>query len=435
MLNFKIKTISLLVLLISALVFSPSHAVNDSYFVKINLNENILNIRIEKPLEKIKYLDPYSVYDKRRDSQGDRLSSFRDYWPKQIDTYLENYPKECLLSHPTIGYKTEFSITLNLLDSTDIKGASLLACLSQNWAIKYTILKELKNSKIEENLKSYFNLQSSRFQKLFLNDLLGKNSNIYCQISSLYFELARGFDYIYPVKNFDMASNLGKHKIKKAVYTDVILEQALMVTHATLKYDYKALTKKIIDEKILEAKNNNIPVIYLMDEDKDHLWFTQDRDPDYALFSRWGEHNYTIKNEITIVGGQWNNCFRVSIVDAITRHFASFPNIDLTINLPMDAIYSETAKQMSKIWHELDESLWKHFVERNSIFQGWEIEVDDPHEGVMIIENDMNKYTGVPNISDYGYSLSIDGKIQKRSYDNASDLNLKKIHFNLIFNE
>lgn len=435
MLNLKIKTFSLLVLLASSLVFKPSLAVDEVYYVKLNLNENRLDIKITTPPEQIKYLDPNSVYDKRRDSQGDRLSSFRDYWPKRINDFTDLYPKECRLLHPNIGQKNEFTITLNLLDTTDITGVSLLACLSHNWAIKYTLLKELQRSKIEDTLKSYFNLQSSRFQKLFLNNLLDKNSNLYSQISSLFYDCARGFDYLYPAKNFDMAINIGKHKINKDVYTDVILEQALMITHATLKYDYNALTKRAIDKIVLDAKNRNIPVIYLMDEDKDHLWFTQDRDPNYALFSRWGEHNYTVKNEITIVGGQWNNCFRVSIVDAITRHFANFPNIDIKINLPMDGIYSENDKLMSTIWRDLDEALWDSFIERNSIFQGWEIEIDDPHEGVMVIENDMNKYTGVPNISEYGYSVSINSKLQMRSYDYNNGLNLKKIHFNLIFDE
>lgn len=378
-----------------------------------------LNINITKSddiQKEEKFIYPYKIFDQKRDAQGDRLSAKRDYWKKQIndEDIISIYDRQCQETFPTIRSKNHYSIRLNLFSNTRFSQIHLLSCLFSNWKVKYQTLMVLNQFFEEEQIRPNFREQATYYQRLFLNNLSNSNAYAYGQVSNLLDKLSASPKTIYSSKNFNIAENLNHQKINKSIYTDKIYQKGLIVTHATTAYDLNANTKKKIDHLISSYKDQDIPVHFLMDDDLDQNWFTKDRNPDDAFLSRWGEHNLTYEDEVTIIGGQWNNCLRVSIVDAVTRHFANFPNKDFIIHLPLKAIYTENNEILFDRWKKEQLSLKIKelipFVERASIFGGYEIIFDDPHDGPITITNDMNKYTGVANLAEYTYQISIDSK-------------------------
>ncbi|MBI4406239.1 MAG: hypothetical protein HY537_18915 [Deltaproteobacteria bacterium] len=149
------------------------------------------------------------------------------------------------------------------------------------------------------------------------------------------------------VKDLQSLNRIPASITKLSTSSTAIKEHALLVVHGNYRYDAKGLAKNGIDQYVSLFKNQRRPVIFLMDyaEDSDLFWYTQDRNPSFAVFSAGGEHNLRLEtNELTIVGGFFGDydthhgCHFAALVDAISRRFL-YSQQTLKIHFPVSAVF------------------------------------------------------------------------------------------------
>ncbi|MEW6056186.1 MAG: hypothetical protein AB1540_06200, partial [Bdellovibrionota bacterium] len=124
----------------------------------------------------------------------------------------------------------------------------------------------------------------------------------------------------------------------------------LIVVHPIAGYDLHGVSKSAIDAVVRKFKAQKRPVIYLLSDDgeQDIETFLEDRHPTYATFSAYGEHNLPIESdEITLVGGYFNQCLGHALKDAISRHDL-YSKGALTAHFHTNAIYESRSDQEGK---------------------------------------------------------------------------------------
>lgn len=148
-----------------------------------------------------------------------------------------------------------------------------------------------------------------------------------------------------------------------------ITSRALIVTHASQRYDRALAAKKGIDNSILKAKSRGDKIIFL-DSDMGHLddsyfliensyeeekfpdlvdsetgrnlyadyqFYTDLRTPDHLLESFYGEFDFKVAtDEVMLVGGIFAICHLDSFMTIIAQHTGTNP---LKIEIPMEAVY------------------------------------------------------------------------------------------------
>ncbi len=201
---------------------------------------------------------------------------------------------------------------------------------------------------------------------------------------------------------------------------DVIDQHALIVTHAGQGFDYDLSAKNGIDETIFHFKKHLKPVIYLMARAKresyssleefeylthlhdTHLWYTEDRSPTIGLSSINGMHTLPLRtNAVTIVGGYFGGCHRLSIKSAIQEHF-NYSDEPFSIHLVANAIYvhashSHTVSLAEQMEEANQELFVNTFWEMNPIFY------NNLYTGQLFIDGELLDTRGVgrQNVSIY----------------------------------
>jgi hypothetical protein len=147
----------------------------------------------------------------------------------------------------------------------------------------------------------------------------------------------------YPSSDYTL-----KPRVALAKINSIANKHVLIVTHATTEFDQNKSATAGIDQLVQEFKAKGQPVIYLVSDQSEkgyQKWYTQDRSPDFEVFSEGGEHNLPITaNEVTIVGGFFgstdtlNGCHALAMKDAIRMHF-EISMAPLTIQIPIKATY------------------------------------------------------------------------------------------------
>lgn len=115
----------------------------------------------------------------------------------------------------------------------------------------------------------------------------------------------------------------------------------LLVTHASILYDYERIAKPAIETLIrnYRMKNNKVAFLVGLLNSSFSGWYTDSRlPPDLVQFSVDGEHTISVSGEVTVVGGSWGLCHQMTIGKLI-ENFEFYSERELIINLPVGAIY------------------------------------------------------------------------------------------------
>jgi hypothetical protein len=163
--------------------------------------------------------------------------------------------------------------------------------------------------------------------------------------------------------------------------TNVPKLPVLMVTHASSIFHTSKKIKPVLDKLVVDFKQKQSSVIFLLhnDETEDYSWFSEDRKPDFALFSHGGEHSFLLNHpEVTMVGGYFSQCFRRSVQDTITRYFLTQKN-ELHITLPMAGIYTGQDSTLLSDFEKSPTDFLKLIL--NSLFWGKKDPYDDSMDG------------------------------------------------------
>lgn len=194
----------------------------------------------------------------------------------------------------------------------------------------------------------------------------------------------------------------------------------LIVVHPLASSDQMGLTKNAIDQTISQFKAQQASVVYLLQGDESqHIdVFTEDRNPTYALYSCYGEHNLELNtSEVTVVGGYFTQSISHTIKDLISRHDL-FSKEHFTIHLPMKAIYDlypELTTQSVLYNHaSADSQNIKSFIQyiKDSLFTEESIEAN---------KNSFFELAGFPalewqgsvNSKNHRFSIFIDNELQE----------------------
>lgn len=139
-----------------------------------------------------------------------------------------------------------------------------------------------------------------------------------------------------------------KPRLSRDHLSQVKNQHVLIVTHASEFFDTTRSAAAGIDQIVKEFKALGRPVIYLVSDQSAEgyrQWYTEDRSPDFEIFSDGGEHNIPLAaSEVTIVGGFFGStdtlpgCHALSMRDAIRMHF-ELSQAPLTIHVPIQATY------------------------------------------------------------------------------------------------
>lgn len=117
-------------------------------------------------------------------------------------------------------------------------------------------------------------------------------------------------------------------------------DEVLIVTHATSFHDARFSTKRGVDEAVRFARDRRIPVVYLQDDSREELYFTEDCHPDYRVSSQGGEVRFEVSaSHVYIVGGHLELCLSATLHDVIYQWAQQAPR-NRRITYFMDAIYS-----------------------------------------------------------------------------------------------
>jgi hypothetical protein len=138
-----------------------------------------------------------------------------------------------------------------------------------------------------------------------------------------------------------------------------IAKPALLVVHASTEFDKNMVAKQGIDKLIKTFKSKKLPVIYLvsdLSETGQARWYTDDRNPDFVIYSTAGEHNLPLSNaDITVVGGFWGSrdgargCHSLALRNVIQSYFFwQHKQTPLRLHLPLSAIYFFNSDEVLK---------------------------------------------------------------------------------------
>jgi hypothetical protein len=127
-------------------------------------------------------------------------------------------------------------------------------------------------------------------------------------------------------------------------------QPALIVVHASYEFDTKGAAREAIDAQIRHFKSRGLPVIYLVSDPSENglkNWYTEDRAPDYLIYSAGGEHNLPLRNpDVTVVGGFFGNydthngCHTQALRNVVDSYFRlQGRSVPLTVHLPVSSIY------------------------------------------------------------------------------------------------
>ncbi len=121
---------------------------------------------------------------------------------------------------------------------------------------------------------------------------------------------------------------------------DLRAESALIVTHASALYDPRYSTKYGLDTAVNYAKQNKIPVIYLVDDSPTRYLIMDDCEPSYWIRSVDGEVDFSVDvKHLILAGGHMELCLSRSAHDLIEQA-AKRSQKELKVSYVMDAIYS-----------------------------------------------------------------------------------------------
>ena len=355
-------------------------------------NENIFNHRYQGPINPL---------------------GAREDWGNIPSYTLANW-----VLHPDLMTTDIFHVALS---SNSAEGWSRLM-LADQLVIEYLSRNNLKNfidhnkdnfSKTIERLRSeigkpesYPFVDKSNIQKMnqyALEDTFAllKNKSVYFQPNPDLEQVFLDFNFLPSIK-------------KKITLDDPMNKHPLIVVHTSKIFDDAAMAKEGVDYLINKFKVNNLPVVYLMHHDgySDLMWYPEDRNPDYAVYSAGGEHNLPLYNpEVTIVGGFFGDydgahgCHFKAMADAITRYFLH-GKFSFKIHLPISAIY----------FYSEDESSRDEFLdERISPLEF----IDYIHESFFFTFDETylggsTEYTGIISTTDYTFLYFVDDVLIKK---------------------
>lgn len=131
-------------------------------------------------------------------------------------------------------------------------------------------------------------------------------------------------------------------------------EAALVVTHASTRFDPRYATKPGVDAATVLATRRAMPVIYLEEAETPEQYFADDCEPDYRVYSEEGELPVDIRtNDVYLAGGHLELCLKRTVQD-ILASWARHPARQLQLTFLMDAIYSDgSALRKSDPYHEI----------------------------------------------------------------------------------
>lgn len=387
--------------------------------VKTVISGRTLKVSI-KPYAPLK---PYDLwYRHRRDGSGDRFGQ-REFWLKHpVEHEHYSYKHVC---EPFIQ-AGELDITINLDKIEDKPMWAKMNCLiidSDSFTIAYP------------DLEKFFVPAMSELQALhkkynpdgyFTSDFKAPDYQVKSDASSalnMFINYTFGDRFAW-YKNDEyrqalLTGTLKEFNKKSYAGLDPLINKPLViVTHATTVFDDKTI-KTFADANIQQAKMNGLPIVYLVSDDTvhDQTWYLADRNPDRVYFSKNGEHSVLFNsNTVVLMGGFYSQCLRTTQLDTITRHFL-LSNEALTIHLPVSGIYAHESIDFKKV----SKAQFIERVKEGSILGGYE--VDDNHGGM--VESDMNKLTGVPNLKDYTVHVYADDQLVYTEGNGARVVHLK----------
>jgi hypothetical protein len=120
-------------------------------------------------------------------------------------------------------------------------------------------------------------------------------------------------------------------------------ERLFMVTHASQVFDENEVAGKGINSMLGQSRDED-SVVFVMNDDEagDQRWYTDSRDPDYAVESSDGSHQVSFTgSEVFIGGGYFTLCFDRSVQGIVNNRPAGLRNHLLTLNLLLDGIYED----------------------------------------------------------------------------------------------
>lgn len=377
-------------------------------------------------------LRPYELwYRQRRDASGDRFAK-REFWLNYPTTHeYYQYKEVCDASIKA----QELNLTFNLDNIGDLKTWAKFNCLRIDYdslTLAYPELEKFLKPQLPQLGKVLKNIDTLNVDYNAPDYPIKSNASIALfQVVNYMFTNERGSEWftsaVYrkalldgTLKEFDKKPYAGNDPI--------ITKPLVLVTHATTIFDNKSI-KTFADANIQYAKSRGLPVVYLVSDDgvHDQTWYLADKNPTKAYFSKNGEHSVMYSsNTVIMMGGFYSQCLRTSQLDTITRHFLVSKE-DLTIHLPVLGIYAHDSIDFTKISKE-------QFLERvkeGSILGGYE--VDDNHGGM--VESDMNKLTGTPNLKEYTINIFADDKLAEKVGTGSRVVNLKFWSANQFWNQ
>lgn len=324
--------------------------------VHADLNGDSLRIVVE-PYEIFKTEFYEFWYKARSQNPGDRFGT-REYWLDVKPQEIRTSQQVCAGAARNKRLDLELKVDERLSIDENVKIWSLFPCLFQDTdslALVYPKLEKLFSGKIKE-------LQGISAQMEKFGDSKSISDPSRYLISDIRFNLRmmitvlEGDPKDYPVVKEDEYRNglqfgFTRKPFDKKMYAPldgIVQGPFVVVTHATTKFDFDSSIKKFTDEAIRRTKQAGLPLIYLVNDDREHdqSWFLSDREPTQAYFSKNGEHSVLFdSDEVILMGGYFNECFRVTQIDTITRHFirSSGP---LTLHLPISGIYAHEKNEI-----------------------------------------------------------------------------------------
>lgn len=126
----------------------------------------------------------------------------------------------------------------------------------------------------------------------------------------------------------------------------------LFVVHASASWDGLGFSRRFINQAIENARKRKATIVYLMNSFSlaaQVQWYTSERNPDFAFYSKGGRHDFPIQTDnVTVVGGYLGLCHAWAISDIMARHEGRGA---LSIHLPMKAIFY-TNGNLYDLWVE-----------------------------------------------------------------------------------
>jgi hypothetical protein len=128
--------------------------------------------------------------------------------------------------------------------------------------------------------------------------------------------------------------------LTSAKHLELRADSALIVTHASGLYDPRYSTKTGLDTVVSFAKQNKIPVIYLVDDSPIRYAMMDDCEPSHWVRSVDGEVDFSVDvKHLILAGGHMELCLSRSAHDLIEQAAKRSEKI-LKVSYVMDAIYS-----------------------------------------------------------------------------------------------